>query len=107
MPDITGAYRCCPLDVTPRTRVTYRGPTDRETGLEMPGEGRNSCSGVGFVEKLDGMADAQFQAGFLRALLDPGEAAGVAGGDNRRAGRLDIGDLAVEELAGQFRLGDI
>ena len=53
------------------------------------------------------MADSDVDALLFGALLDPGEAAGVAGGDDARAGRFEIFEFAVEELAGHFGFGDV
>jgi hypothetical protein len=54
---------------------------------------------VGPVEEFDRVEDRQAGGG-----ADLGEAADIAGGDEVGAGGLDVGDLAVAEADGDFRL---
>src|SRR5581483_8098519 len=62
---------------------------------------------VRLVEQFDRVADTDMQARLFGALLYPGQTAGVARRDDGGAGGAEIGDLAVEQAAGQFRLGDV
>ena len=53
------------------------------------------------------MDDLDGGVGFLGGLVDPGMAAGVAGGDKVGAGGFDIGPFTIEELAGHLGLEEV
>jgi len=79
------AFRSC-LPSTEAATTRTPPPGSLRTGSLAPLEIR----GVGFVEEFDGVADADVEALLFRALLDPGEAAGVTGGDEAAAARFEV-----------------
>src|SRR4051812_14558189 len=63
--------------------------------------------GIYFVQNLYRVADLYFHAACAHPLLDPGEAARIAGGDDRGARLFDEFDFALQESGCHLRLCEV
>ena len=53
------------------------------------------------------MNDAQLHPSLFRAIDELQETTGISGGNNFRAGGLDVGEFALQQVIGHFRLNEV